>query len=108
PLSLPPCDLSTPVLQPLPTRPSSDLPKSARKSPLLHGSSRCSPGSFAGPCPAPAGLPPEPARGESFPPDPLGDGYAPFPKVIQADRKSTRLNSSHVSISYAVFCLKKT
>src|SRR5699024_12636017 len=26
---------------------------------------------------------------------------------VQADRKSTRLNSSHVSISYAVFCLKK-
>src|SRR5690554_7320883 len=26
---------------------------------------------------------------------------------IQADRKSTRLNSSHVRISYAVFCLKK-
>src|SRR5699024_12549625 len=26
----------------------------------------------------------------------------------QPDRKSTRLNSSHVSISYAVFCLKKT
>src|SRR5699024_12499381 len=26
----------------------------------------------------------------------------------QQDRKSTRLNSSHVSISYAVFCLKKT
>src|SRR5699024_12324765 len=25
----------------------------------------------------------------------------------QKDRKSTRLNSSHVSISYAVFCLKK-
>src|SRR5438477_2033008 len=25
----------------------------------------------------------------------------------QADRKSTRLNSSHMSISYAVFCLKK-
>src|SRR5207249_9020669 len=24
-----------------------------------------------------------------------------------SDRKSTRLNSSHVSISYAVFCLKK-
>src|SRR5699024_12449759 len=29
-------------------------------------------------------------------------------EVLQiADRKSTRLNSSHVSISYAVFCLKK-
>src|SRR5690625_6474442 len=26
---------------------------------------------------------------------------------ISADRKSTRLNSSHVAISYAVFCLKK-
>src|SRR5207249_10041805 len=27
--------------------------------------------------------------------------------AITTDRKSTRLNSSHVSISYAVFCLKK-
>src|SRR5690242_21537008 len=27
--------------------------------------------------------------------------------VVTADRKSTRLNSSHMSISYAVFCLKK-
>src|SRR5690625_6134745 len=27
--------------------------------------------------------------------------------LIDADRKSTRLNSSHVAISYAVFCLKK-
>src|SRR5690349_23989275 len=26
---------------------------------------------------------------------------------IRSDRKSTRLNSSHVEISYAVFCLKK-
>src|SRR5699024_11739565 len=26
---------------------------------------------------------------------------------VDLDRKSTRLNSSHVSISYAVFCLKK-
>src|SRR5699024_11450295 len=28
-------------------------------------------------------------------------------KTNSTDRKSTRLNSSHVSISYAVFCLKK-
>src|SRR5699024_12229095 len=28
-------------------------------------------------------------------------------KLSMEDRKSTRLNSSHVSISYAVFCLKK-
>src|SRR5207249_12175305 len=27
--------------------------------------------------------------------------------IFHQDRKSTRLNSSHVSISYAVFCLKK-
>src|SRR5690348_17833874 len=27
--------------------------------------------------------------------------------AVQPDRKSTRLNSSHPSISYAVFCLKK-
>src|ERR1039458_10797574 len=30
----------------------------------------------------------------------------PFPPVFP-DRKSTRLNSSHLGISYAVFCLKK-
>src|SRR5690625_6430672 len=29
------------------------------------------------------------------------------PMLLLADRKSTRLNSSHVAISYAVFCLKK-
>src|SRR5690242_20833651 len=29
------------------------------------------------------------------------------PDITGADRKSTRLNSSHMSISYAVFCLKK-
>src|SRR6266576_6129078 len=28
-------------------------------------------------------------------------------RQMQADRKSTRLNSSHVEISYAVFCLQK-
>src|SRR5207253_7269997 len=29
------------------------------------------------------------------------------PDLMKPDRKSTRLNSSHVAISYAVFCLKK-
>src|SRR5439155_14361744 len=28
-------------------------------------------------------------------------------RMVRPDRKSTRLNSSHVAISYAVFCLKK-
>src|SRR3989442_6340131 len=32
---------------------------------------------------------------------------APFREYFTTDRKSTRLNSSHVRISYAVFCLKK-
>src|SRR5438874_10704645 len=31
----------------------------------------------------------------------------PIDRLIARDRKSTRLNSSHVEISYAVFCLKK-
>src|SRR5690242_21485218 len=31
----------------------------------------------------------------------------PAPGRVVEDRKSTRLNSSHMSISYAVFCLKK-
>src|SRR5690242_21324027 len=34
---------------------------------------------------------------------PEGVGFSP----TYLDRKSTRLNSSHMSISYAVFCLKK-
>src|SRR5436305_11915033 len=33
-------------------------------------------------------------------------GY-PVARQVRQDRKSTRLNSSHVRISYAVFCLKK-
>src|SRR5256885_14243426 len=45
----------------------------------------------------------------------IGEFAAPFPARLQflraqqrlADRKSTRLNSSHLVISYAVFCLKK-
>src|SRR5690625_6291882 len=36
----------------------------------------------------------------------MGAG-AGLPLVGAGDRKSTRLNSSHVAISYAVFCLKK-
>src|SRR3712207_7630293 len=37
-----------------------------------------------------------------------GDGSeAPGDEFFALDRKSTRLNSSHANISYAVFCLKK-
>src|SRR3712207_7353858 len=34
--------------------------------------------------------------------------YVWIPRPYCPDRKSTRLNSSHANISYAVFCLKKT
>src|SRR3712207_8152523 len=35
------------------------------------------------------------------------NGSSSMATVCGADRKSTRLNSSHANISYAVFCLKK-
>src|SRR5438874_3722969 len=37
----------------------------------------------------------------------LDNALAPVSRKFTGDRKSTRLNSSHVEISYAVFCLKK-
>src|SRR5690349_23139443 len=48
-----------------------------------------------------AGSPGRRSRGGS-----RGRGRTP-PPTPRRDRKSTRLNSSHVEISYAVFCLKK-
>src|SRR6266496_2196341 len=53
----------------------------------------------------PAGLALDPARRPDGRHQALR-GRAPRPGR-QRDRKSTRLNSSHVEISYAVFCLKK-
>src|SRR5689334_24711050 len=38
---------------------------------------------------------------------PIATPFTSDDKVKGVDRKSTRLNSSHSSISYAVFCLKK-
>src|SRR5699024_12187259 len=65
-------------------------------------------------------LPRRPTRPRPMPPAPpprrsllsTPTVAAPWPSCrsaisSKADRKSTRLNSSHVSISYAVFCLKK-
>src|SRR5690606_41198919 len=37
----------------------------------------------------------------------MGEQPNPWDRLQPQDRKSTRLNSSHVKISYAVFCLKK-
>src|SRR3712207_8851415 len=41
-------------------------------------------------------------------PPPLRVRHVGERHVLRRDRKSTRLNSSHANISYAVFCLKKT
>src|SRR5574343_1298188 len=43
----------------------------------------------------------------TFTPKERGEFYFRKPFFIISDRKSTRLNSSHITISYAVFCLKK-
>src|SRR5699024_12013838 len=96
-----PCCFSRPAYRPprhsFPTRRSSDLP-------TTHPASwRCSrrvagdgPGLLHDGSTSASG--PLPAGGSG--PDVRLDG-------VGTDRKSTRLNSSHVSISYAVFCLKK-
>src|SRR2546426_3586227 len=46
-----------------------------------------------------------------FSPNAYRDGLGPLAAIYERaqakDRKSTRLNSSHLVISYAVFCLKK-
>src|SRR5207249_9949786 len=66
----------------------------------------------------PTGVGPEDQRPAEQRPDVLVYTTAAFAKDTEVtgpvsldlyvrDRKSTRLNSSHVSISYAVFCLKK-
>src|SRR2546421_9604199 len=64
------------------------------------------------PCPSagrarapPAGVPRLPALPGA--PRPPGARHRHSPAAFRGDRKSTRLNSSHDQISYAVFCLKK-
>src|SRR5205814_9737960 len=61
--------------------------------------------------------PPAPGADVIAAPSPSVDQACPAPaprksypwcsRTIREDRKSTRLNSSHLGISYAVFCLKK-
>src|SRR3712207_8032711 len=47
----------------------------------------------------------QPAR--EVPAIPESDYHHVSGRIVARDRKSTRLNSSHANISYAVFCLKK-
>src|SRR5690606_41233647 len=100
-----------------------DPPTTYRSTRSLHDALPILPG-FRDPAPggerhAPPPVAPAAAgrrRGRTGPP--LRRAMGGFPRVLSAadalrrratqpDRKSTRLNSSHVKISYAVFCLKK-
>src|SRR5438045_6118780 len=45
--------------------------------------------------------------GRGYPDGLKGDDIPLGARILTIDRKSTRLNSSHLGISYAVFCLKK-
>src|SRR5207249_8638292 len=89
-------------LHSFPTRRSSDLPKDgppATRSDALrvpaNRADNCSMQKLAAA-----------ARRPATQPAPGSDARSRRPNPAR-DRKSTRLNSSHVSISYAVFCLKK-
>src|SRR5690606_41754687 len=88
-------------LRPFPTRRSSDLRRRCRRG---CNRRRQSQGRAKKPCEHVVGLPRRTAAASlRLPTAPscctAGSGFA-------GDRKSTRLNSSHVTISYAVFCLK--
>src|SRR5690348_18085849 len=85
----------TPVPTLFPTRRSSDLKRGARAALVKLGSEGCAFSAADG-----ARVHVRPWR-----PPLLPEPGARAP--ARQDRKSTRLNSSHPSISYAVFCLKK-
>src|SRR5256885_10860605 len=69
----------------------------------LFRSGRSPPDADPPPPTAPPPAPPAPGRASAPPPD----RCRPACRPAAPDRKSTRLNSSHLVISYAVFCLKK-
>src|SRR5690606_40382640 len=92
-----------PPLHSFPTRRSSDLEGSGDRTGTTHRLS------ISGPRAAPAGSHAQ-ELGEREPgPGDRRQRKARIPgrRRARPDRKSTRLNSSHVKISYAVFCLKK-
>src|SRR5690606_41913157 len=85
-----------PSLHSFPTRRSSDLG---------HRSAHGTTSSSTTPTPSPTG--PAGAAHPRAGPSTTGSGFPSAHPAAPPDRKSTRLNSSHVKISYAVFCLKK-
>src|SRR5690606_41586985 len=106
---LSPCFLGLPALRDLPSFPT------RRSSDLLCG---CAQHRLIVPEPNPVGAPVTAASNAFFfgakqprtvaeCPSNAIDEVRIHQNIGQSDRKSTRLNSSHVKISYAVFCLKK-
>src|SRR5207249_7225464 len=91
-----------PDLPSFPTRRSSDLPRRSTRW-------RTSTLTTAGPTFSATAVTTREYASSSSPSDAAAGRAAESAAPVQAseDRKSTRLNSSHVSISYAVFCLKK-
>src|SRR5437870_10737217 len=81
-------DRANRALHSFPTRRSSDLTASASAA----QATSATPGTAA------------PAASAAAATSPTADAAG---AAVPGDRKSTRLNSSHVAISYAVFCLKK-
>src|SRR5690606_42122814 len=99
---LPPISTSFPYTTLFRSQKKSKQRKGEPKSGALRASLRCSRrGGNSQTCPL-RGL----RTCEFLIPTPLRCSARPHGKVGR-DRKSTRLNSSHVKISYAVFCLKK-
>src|SRR5207253_11299699 len=62
---------------------------------------------LAVPAPTPGATLPTPERADADPGEDHARGSRQGHAAGRRDRKSTRLNSSHVATSYAVFCLKK-
>src|SRR5207249_11000347 len=90
-----PCSRDLPALHSFPTRRSSDLCRQQCVAAAAQGSNETVGGALPN------------KRLKLAAPVPSGFGLSPRVESAREDRKSTRLNSSHVSISYAVFCLKK-
>src|SRR3989475_8961543 len=88
-------------------RPASEPGDRAPYSPGARPAASAPPPRAPAPEPAPAGPRDGPARATRRQPLPLARGPRADGRPSRGDRKSTRLNSSHSQISYAVFCLKK-
>src|SRR5690606_41808668 len=96
-----PSDHALPHLHSFPTRRSSDLAPPTKRATLLGGRS-------AGiSVIAKIGYPEIHASPKATRDAPCDAADRISSQAFSVDRKSTRLNSSHVKISYAVFCLKK-